>query len=196
MTDVNWLTVTELSLRLGIPDATLRRYIRHHGHHLKLRKKHKSYNVAVESIDVLVRIREAYAGGHSIEIVEDMLVCAGVPTVITVEDVNSNGDRMTINLIEVLSELQKTVTEQSEMIRSFGNIVPQKQKVDECLTKWRIERRLEREALDLWIAKPKSERMRRIGLLFFQEDILARDFFIRKYVDNFYEVALLEEYGL
>lgn len=214
MTDEKqWLSVTELSEQLGIPDATLRRYIRQHGHHLQLRKRHKSYLVADVSVDVLVQIREAYAAGKSIDDVEDVLAAAGAPTIITVNDVNDNGGRVTVNLAEALSDLQKTVNEQSDMIRALGHIVQQQnqaaaaaslpdpteqraERVTEHLTRRRIERRLEREALELWAAKPESERMRRTGLFRREEDAAARDRFVRDYVDDHYEKRLRQEFGL
>ncbi|MGY8623537.1 hypothetical protein ACN6A9_18355 [Bacillus safensis] len=38
---------------LQIPDTTLRRYIRQHGHHLNIKKNGESYLVANESIPLL-----------------------------------------------------------------------------------------------------------------------------------------------
>lgn len=213
MTDEQlWFSVTDLSEQLGIPDATLRRYIRQHGHHLQLRKRHKSYLVAGASVTVLVQIREAYAAGKSVDEVEGVLAAVGAPTIITVTDAD-DGDRVAVNLAEVLSDLQKTVTEQNEMIRVLGHIVQQQnqaaaagtlpswaeqqaERVKEHLTRRRIERRLEREALERWAAKPESERLRRTGLFRREEDAAARDRFVRDYVDEHYEKSLLQEFGL
>lgn len=134
MTDEKqWFTVTELSKRFGIPDATLRRYIRHHGHHLKLRKRHKSYLIADESIEVFAKIREAYASGSSIEDVEDKLCASGAPTVITVTDVDDGG-RVAVNLEDVLLGLQKAVDEQNNMIQSFEEVMK------EQMSSQRVER--------------------------------------------------------
>ncbi|MEC0078518.1 hypothetical protein P4H62_00625, partial [Paenibacillus alvei] len=70
------------------------------------------------------------------------------------------------------------------------------ERVTEHLTRRRIERRLEREALELWAAKPESERMRRTGLFRREEDAAARDRFVRDYVDEHYEKRLRQEFGL
>ncbi|PRR90151.1 hypothetical protein C6W20_10075 [Bacillus sp. NMCN6] len=51
---------------LQIPDTTLRRYIRQHGHHLNIKKNGKSYLVANESIPLLKKIRGLYVEGKSI----------------------------------------------------------------------------------------------------------------------------------
>ncbi|MNP47938.1 hypothetical protein D3C76_1420260 [compost metagenome] len=93
------------------------------GHHLQLRKRHKSYLIAEESLEVLLQIREAYATGKGIDDVEDVLAAFGAPTIITVADTDGNGGRVTVDLLETLSNLQKTVNEQSEMIRALGHIV-------------------------------------------------------------------------
>ena len=207
-----WFSVTELSEKLDIPDATIRRYIRQHGHHLQLRKRHKSYLIAAESLEVLIQIREAYAAGKGVDDVEDVLAASGAPTIITVTDTKGNGERVTVDLLEALFTLQKTVNEQSEMIRALGHIVhgqnqaaaaisqaPEEQRaerVTEHLTRRRIDRGLEREALELWAVKPESERFRKIGLFRREEDISARDRFVRDYVDQNYEKKLLQEFGI
>lgn len=197
----SWLTVTELSERIGIPDATLRRYIRHHGHYLKLRKRHKSYLVADESVEMLIKIREAYASGSNIEGVEDTLYASGAPTIVTVT-ADDSGDRATVNVVKSLSDLQKTVSEQNDMIRSLGHLVKEQmsnqrsERVTDYLTRRRVERKLERKALDLWKKKPRFERMHRVSFLGFKEDIEVREWFVRDYIDEHYEKAILEEYGL
>lgn len=197
----SWLTVTELSKKLRIPDATLRRYIRYHGCHLKFRKRHKSYLIANDSVDVLIKIREAYSSGNSIEGVEDMLSVCMTPTIITITDDNS-GDHVGINVVESLTELRKIMTKQNEIIQSLGQIMKEQinsqreERVTDCLTKWRIERKLEQKALKLWADKSKFERMRRVGLFWFKENVEARECFVRKYIDEHYEKLLLQEYEL
>jgi benzoyl-CoA reductase/2-hydroxyglutaryl-CoA dehydratase subunit BcrC/BadD/HgdB len=210
VTDENeWLTVTDLSQKFGIPDATLRRYIRQHGHHLKLRKHHKSYLVALESIDVLVRIREAYAEGKGMDDVENALAAAHAPTFITVTEVNDDGEQVTVNVAEALSSLQKTVNDQNEMIRALGQLLQNKQQVaatlsdpaqqrldrlNERIAERRVENKLRDEAEEIWNAKPVAERMKKVGLIRKAEDMAARERFIRKYIDEHFETRLRAAY--
>lgn len=204
-----WLSVTELAERLGIPDATIRRYLRMHGRHLQFTKRHKNYAVRAASVDTLIKIREAYAEGMGVEKVEEALVSAGAPVIITVND---EGERVTGSTEDALSSLQKTVNEQSEMIRTLGQIIQQQQqtaaavlpdpdeqragRLNDRLTERRVERQLEREALERWAEKPEAERMRKAGWFRKEEDPAARDRFVRDYVDEHFDVRMHEAYNL
>lgn len=44
--------------------------------------------------------------------------------------------------------------------------------------------------------KPEGERMRKAGLFRKEEDVNARDRFVRNYVDEHFEIRMLEAYGL
>lgn len=111
-----WLTVLEIEKQTNIPNATIRRYIRNHGHHLKIKKQGKSYIVASESAEILKQIRDYYNDGRNTEQVEKELSKAGIPVTITVND---NDQTVNVNLAEALMQLQKDVNEQKEINRSL-----------------------------------------------------------------------------
>jgi len=113
VSDEKWLTVSELKERLGIPQPTIRRYIERHGHHLHIRKHHKSYLIAERSLDDLVRIREAYLQGMNADQVEDELVAANAPTII---DVIAVSDTSPV----ALSSLQSAMIERFERQEDFN----------------------------------------------------------------------------
>ena len=46
--DVEWRTVLTVEKQTKIPNATIRKVIRNHGHHLNVQKKGKSYFIASE----------------------------------------------------------------------------------------------------------------------------------------------------
>lgn len=69
-------------------------------------------------------------------------------------------------------------------------------RLNERLTERRIERQLEREALEVWATKPEAERLKRVGMFRKEENIVARDLFVRDYVDERFEVRLRKEYDL
>lgn len=70
------------------------------------------------------------------------------------------------------------------------------QRVDERLAERKIERQLEREALEAWANQPESVRMRKTGLFRKEEDVTARDLFVRDYVDERYDERIREAYGI
>jgi hypothetical protein len=86
MNERKWYTVLEVEKEYNIPNATVRRYIRNHGHNLLLKKKGKSYIIAQDSIDVLKKIRELYGQGMGTEQIEEALRESNVPVTITVND--------------------------------------------------------------------------------------------------------------
>ncbi|WP_336791184.1 MerR family transcriptional regulator, partial [Paenibacillus sp. MMO-177] len=203
-----WLTVTELSGKLNIPDATVRRYVRQHGHRLQIRKQGKAYQVAENSLSVLTKIRELYSiTGMTVERVEEALSAAHVPLVMTAETVTDHGDQLMINVPETLLQLEKIVNdrmnEMDEQMRDIGETLqfigqllqgqkeaaasapalpdPEQQRrdrVNERMTERRIERQLRKEAFDAWNAKPEAERLKKVGWRKKEEDTAARDRFV------------------
>ena len=113
---IHWLTVLELENQLNIPNATIRRYIRNHGHHLNIRKKAKSYLVASESIPIILDIRKQYDDGKNQEQVEETLIQQGSPVTITV---TADDKQMTVNIGEVLHEMKIAMHEQNKVIESL-----------------------------------------------------------------------------
>lgn len=118
MTNTNekWFSVMEIEKQTGIPDATIRRYIRNHGHHLQIKKRGKSYLIASESLTVIKKIRELYDKGKQSEDVDDILRRMNIPVTITVTD---DENEMTINASEVLVQLQKDMNEQKKFNQSL-----------------------------------------------------------------------------
>ncbi|MEC0117355.1 MerR family transcriptional regulator [Bacillus cereus] len=81
-----WFSVLEIEKQTSIPDATIRRYIRNHGHHLQIKKRGKSYLIAFDSLSTIKKIRELYDKGKQIEDVEETLRHMNIPVTITVTD--------------------------------------------------------------------------------------------------------------
>lgn len=220
MSDEKWLTVSDLAEQFGIPQPTIRRYIERHGHHLRTKKHHKSYLIFQESIPYLVRIREGYSEGMNGDQVETMLAASGAPTIITVSDASDHShERMSLNLDKALSGLGQSVIDgfnkqeefNRKLIESLTELMLNQketavalpdavqlrsERLNERITERRIERQLEREALDLWAAKPEAERMKKVGLFRKEEDMTARDRFVRDYIDEHYEDRVRGEYDL
>jgi hypothetical protein len=114
--DMEWLTVLDVEKQLKIPNATIRRYIRNHGHHLNIRKKGKSYFIAFESIPIVLDIRKQYDEGKNQEQVEESFIQKGSPVTITV---TADDKQVTVNIGEALQDMKKAIHEQNKIIESL-----------------------------------------------------------------------------
>jgi DNA-binding transcriptional MerR regulator len=72
----------------------------------------------------------------------------------------------------------------------------QSERVNEIMTRLKLEKRLEDEAIEQWSLLPESERLRKVGLFRKDEDWGKRDAFIRRFVRDRMLDALKEEYGI
>lgn len=122
--DIEWLTVLDVEKQTRIPNATIRRYIRNHGHHLNIKKKGKSYSIASESTQIMLNIRQLYEDGKNLEQVEDALIEAGIPVTITVTE---DDKQMTVNIGEALQDMQKAMNEQTKIIQSLVEQIKKQQ---------------------------------------------------------------------
>jgi DNA-binding transcriptional MerR regulator len=102
-----WLTINDLSKKIGIPHQTIRRYINQHSHHITMKKHHRSYLVDVDCIPVFLKIRELYGEGKSGDEIEEALAKMGVPMTITVRE--NDEKPVSIDVGEVFSHFNETV---------------------------------------------------------------------------------------
>lgn len=148
--DNEWLTVLAVEKQTEIPNATIRRYIRNHGHHLNIRKKGKSYTIAPESIPIVLDIRKQYDDGKSLEQVEEILFQTGNPVTITV---NADNKLMTVNVGEALQDIKKAMNEQNKLIESLIDQMKKQQKY--------IDTRLEERDRMLMVAIRENQESRK-----------------------------------
>jgi DNA-binding transcriptional MerR regulator len=120
MTDNEWMTVSEASEKVNIPVETLRRYLRHHNVHLKVKKLSKKYYIHNDSMTVIEEIRRLYAEGKNIEEVEESLSASGVTMTLTVK--NDDDETMTVHVADEL----KSIKEQLEQQKQFNQALLEK----------------------------------------------------------------------
>jgi PAS domain S-box-containing protein len=72
MTD-NWLTIAQVEKKTGIPNRTIRRYMEQHCPYLMIEKQHRKYMFSVDSLPILIKIRELYANGLNAHQVNEIL---------------------------------------------------------------------------------------------------------------------------
>jgi len=123
-TEKKWFSVLDIEKQTGIPNATIRRYINNHGVHLNVKKQGKGYYLAEESIKILQEIRKLYDEGMTAQHVNDTLVERAIPMTITI----SEGEQKTnIHVSEALQDMQKSIDEQNQVIRSLVEQMKQQQ---------------------------------------------------------------------
>lgn len=108
----DWLSVADVNEKIGIPVETIRRYIRSHGVHLRIKKIHKRYLIHGDSLTVFEQIRGLYADGKNVEEVEQTLTNKGFPMTVNVQ---LDNDTMTVNVADELLELKQMLTEQQKV---------------------------------------------------------------------------------
>lgn len=67
------------------------------------------------------------------------------------------------------------------------------QRITEAITIERVKSKLQREALELWAAKPEHERMKKVGWFRKEENQEQRELFIRSYLDQHFAERLKKE---
>lgn len=111
-----WLTVSDIEKQYKIPNATVRRYINQHGHHLKIKKRSKSYLIELGSVETIRKIREWYSSGKGSDEVEEKLVKSGIPMTITVED--ESGERSNEAVASILQEMKETMDKRFDQLET------------------------------------------------------------------------------
>lgn len=209
------MSIKELAKQLNIPLATVRRYIRQHGHLLNMAKEDKNYVFGEDCIATFVQIREAYAQGLTAQEVERRFSPSGFePSAATGE---ASGESVRVNIFQALSNLEQLMIErfeqQDQLLKSLAETAAARlseitrpdqelqrleriERVNDRLTEWRIERVLQREALEKWSALPEAQRLVKKGMFNKEEDREERERFVRDYVDKYFETELRRAYGL
>jgi PAS domain S-box-containing protein len=77
-----WLSIAQVEKETGIPNRTIRRYMEQHTY-LMVKKQHRKYMFSVDSLPILLKIREYYANGMNVHQVNEILSQLDVVTVLT-----------------------------------------------------------------------------------------------------------------
>ncbi|MGX2962112.1 MerR family transcriptional regulator (plasmid) [Peribacillus sp. JNUCC 23] len=111
MADSEWFTVSEACEKINVPVETIRRYLRSHNVHLKVKKLGKKYFIHHDSLTVIKQIRALYDQGKNIDEVEESLSASGVAMTITVK---SDDESMTVHVADELQEIKRALQDQEK----------------------------------------------------------------------------------
>lgn len=190
----------DIADKLGVEAVTVRKYA------LALEKagysidrsdgKNRSYNATdVTAFQYMQSIRSQ----TSITVEEAANLVAQKNNTATATEtsiVRSEGETLPDRYETLLAMVQQLLSAQQAAPALPSSEELRAERLNERLTERRIERQLEREALEAWAAKPESERMRKAGLFRKEEDVTARDRFVRDYVDERFEARIRDTYDL
>jgi len=135
MTDNEWFTVSQASEKINVPVETIRRYIRAHSVHLKVKKVHKKYFIHDESMTVIEQIRGLYAEGQNVEEVEETLSKRGIPLTLTIK--NDHDEVMTVHIVDELKDIKQALKAQKD----FNDALLEQMKKQQEYIDHRLEKR-------------------------------------------------------
>ncbi|MBB5173357.1 hypothetical protein [Texcoconibacillus texcoconensis] len=78
----------------------------------------------------------------------------------------------------------------------MDRIKERENRVNEIITRKKIERSLEKEAEKIWSQKPEEDRIKRVGWFRKEEDLEKKSKFIKEFVDDNFEEKLREAFGV
>lgn len=87
---------------------------------------------------------------------------------------------------EILKQLPNPKSKEMEKEERF----------QEMVAKRRVESQLEEEALNIWSTKPENERLKKVGWFRKEEDLVARNQFVRNYTNEHFASKLKKELGI
>lgn len=139
MAENEWLSVSDISEKIGIPVETIRRYIRSHGVHMKVKKIHKRYVIHSESLTVFKQIRELYADGKNVEEIEQTLSNRGVPMTVTVQ--LDDDEPMTVNVADELKRMNGKLEQQYQEQAEFNKVLLEQLQKQQTYIDEKLEKR-------------------------------------------------------
>ncbi|EOO22982.1 hypothetical protein ICM_06205 [Bacillus cereus BAG1X2-3] len=129
-----WLTISEIEKTTKIPYVTVKRYIRLHGHHLKIKKNENSYLISSDFIPLLLKLKLCYQEGKDTNQIEELLCYTRVIPEIKID---YREQSMVVNVTETLLHMNASLC---DLNKKYDAIVNEFQKQKEYMDKKFTER--------------------------------------------------------
>jgi DNA-binding transcriptional MerR regulator len=216
-----WLSVSQLSKMLEIPETTTRRYLNNFEEYFRSEQIGRGKKYHPSSIEILQRIAMLYdSDRETIEIkkiladeyafeLEETNDTTTQPPAYDIpgkfEEFQRKQEEFNKKLLERLQEQQKHIKQLAdnrdaaihELKRLSSPNEKRMERFEQIMTEHKVRRILEKlEALKLWDEKPEEERIKKVGLFRKEEDKDKRDLFIKDYIDEHFEVCLKKEFEI
>lgn len=224
-----WLSVSQLSKTLEIPETTVRRYLNHFEEYFRLEQRGRGKKYHPGSIEIVGRIASLYSTDYETLEIKDIL---SKEFAFTVHDSDQNDTTMQPPAYNVQKEFEEFKQQQEEFNKQLLSKLQEQQdyikssieerdkslltaiqiqenkkdiaspeekrlgRFNEIMAERKVNRMLEKEAIVLWLKKPETERIKKIGWFHKEEDKDKRETFIRGYVDEYFETYMKKEFGI
>lgn len=217
-----WLSVAQLSKVCGIPETTVRRYLRNLEEFFRSEQVGRGKKYHPGTVEILQRIAMLYNADR--ETLEVKRILADEYAFV-VDDENSkdataeppayditgkldefrkNQEDFNKQLLHQLHEQQKYINEliknqKTDMEQQKQLVSPAERRAerfDQIMADRKVKRRLEKEALELWAEKSSDERMIKVGWFRYVENQDNRDAFVKNHIDEHFEACLKEEFNI
>lgn len=219
---VEWLSVSQLSKMLEIPETTIRRYLNNFEEYFRSEQIGRGKKYHPDSVGILQRIATLYdadretieirkilADEYAFEVLETnenetTMHPPAYDVSAKLDEFQERQEKFNKELLEQLFEQQKYI---KELAASRDNAVeevkrissPEEKRIerfDQIMAEHKVKRILEKEALELWNKKPEEERLIRVGWFRKEENKDKRDLFIKDYIDEHFELYLRKEFDV
>lgn len=219
---VEWLSVTQLSKVLEIPETTVRRHLNNFEEFFRSEQIGRGKKYHPGSVEVLQRIAMLYDTDRETIEIRKILANEYAFEVEETNDYDTTVQSPAYNLSGKLDEFQQRqevfnkellgqLLEQQKYIKELAEsrdsafqeikrlASPEKsrlERLDQIMTEHKVKRLLEKEAIDLWNEKPEQERLIKVGWFRRKEDENKRNQFVTKYIDDYFSTYLKKEFGV
>lgn len=216
----DWLSVSQLSKTLNIPETTARRHLNNFEEYFRWEQIGRGKKYHPGSVDILQRIAVLYdsdretaeiknilADEYAFVVEEDKEPTTKPPTYDVTGKLNEfqqKQEEFNKQLIEKLHEQQEYI---KELLENHEKEIENAKKLnspngkrteqfEKIMAEHTVKKRLEKEALDLWKQKPEYEKFKKVGWFRKEENTDKRYLFINEYINENFEEYLTEEFGI
>lgn len=214
-----WISVTQLSKTLEIPETTIRRYLNNFEEYFRWEQVGRGKKYHPSSVEILQRVAVLYDSDRGTAEIKKILADEYAFSVEEdgVEDITTNPPAYDISgkldefqqkqeefnkqLLQKLHEQQKYI---NELLENQGKDIQEAKRLssgeerrierfEQIMLEHKVKKMLEKEAIDLWKEKPEEERVKKVGWIRKEEDRNKREEFVKNYVDENFEDSLRKE---
>lgn len=216
---MEWLSVTQLSNSLEIPETTTRRYLNSFEEYFRWEQVGRGKKYEPSSVEILQRIAMLYGTDRETIEIKKILANEYAFTIdddeTTIDppayDISGKLDEFKENQEEFNKQLLRLLQDQQEYInklldnqnqnneqekRLVSSEDKSKNYFNQVTSEHKVNKELKKEALSLWEEKPTEERLKKVGWFRKEEDRDKRDLFIKDYVDENFEESLKKEFDI
>jgi|SRR5699024_1051830 len=219
---MEWLSVTQLSKTLEIPETTTRRYLNTFDEYFRWEQIGRGKKYDPSSVEILQRIAMLYSADRETFEIKKILADEYAFTIDEENNDAATNDPPAYDISGKLDEFQKKQAEFNKQLlqqlheqQKYINELIKNQQTDinqqkqlaspeerrterfnQIMAERKVRRKLEEEALESWANEPYEARMKKVGLFRHEEDRNKRDEFVKKYIDKRFESYLKEEFDI